>query len=83
MKYCIANNYGRGFFTNEDRKNFHLGGHPGNLWVVEDNEFGNAWIKRVNGVELTKEEGEAMLNEILKPREEKLEDFLPYCQLME
>jgi hypothetical protein len=62
MKYCIANNYGHGFFTTTDRNNFFLAGFPENIWVVGDNEFGNAWIQKVNGVEKTKEEAQAILD---------------------
>ena len=71
MKYCIANNYGHGFFTHEDRNNFFLAGFPENIWVVGDNEFGKAWIQRVNGVEKTKEEAQAILDALtLKAQQE-------------
>jgi len=33
-KYCTATNWGKNFFTHEERKQFHLSGHPGEVWVV-------------------------------------------------
>jgi hypothetical protein len=28
-KYCTATNWGKNFFTHEERKQFYLSGHPG------------------------------------------------------
>ena len=41
---------------------FYLAGHPGNVWVVGDNVYGNAWIKRNNGVIKTKENAQAIVD---------------------
>ena len=40
-KYCTATNWGKNFFTHEERKQFHLSGHPGDVWVVGDNLYGD------------------------------------------
>ena len=40
-KYCTATNWGKGFFTHEERRQFHLSGHPGEVWVVGDNLYGD------------------------------------------
>ena len=32
--YCTATNTGKGFFTHQDRNDFYLSGHPGDVWVV-------------------------------------------------
>jgi hypothetical protein len=41
---------------------FYLSGHPGDVWVVEDNLYGNAWIKRNNGVVKSKENAQAIVD---------------------
>ena len=61
-KYCVAENWGKDFFTARERMNFHLSGHPGNVWVVGDNLYGAKWIKKVSGVSKTKEEAQAIVD---------------------
>ena len=48
-KYCTATNWGKNFFTHEERKHFYLRGHPGEVWVVGDNHHGDDWISKVDG----------------------------------
>ena len=57
-KYCTATNWGKNFFTHEERKMFFLSGHPGEIWVVGDNLYGDQWIAKVNGAIKTKEEAQ-------------------------
>ena len=70
MKYCIAKNTGKGFITHQDFllynfKNFF------DIWVLNDNIGDVDWIKRVNGIEKTKDEAQALLDaEILKLQNE-------------
>lgn len=54
MKYFVASNTGKGFYTHQDRELAHLSGHPGDIWVVGDANA--AWGERVSGVEKTLEE---------------------------
>ena len=61
-KYCTATNWGKGFFTHEERKQFHLSGHPGEVWVVGDNHYGDEWISKVAGAIKTKEEAQTIVN---------------------
>ena len=61
-KYCVAENWGKDFFTARERMNFHLSGHPGDVWVVGDNLYGAKWIKKVSGVSKTKEEAQAIVD---------------------
>mgnify|MGYP003119647964 FL=1 len=61
-KYCVATNWGKDFFTARERMEFHLSGHPGNVWVVGDNLYGNAWIKKVSGDVKTKSEAQAIVD---------------------
>ena len=60
-KYCTATNWGKNFFTHEERKHFHLSGHPGEVWVVGDNHHGDEWIGKVDGALKTKEEAQAIV----------------------
>tara|TARA_R100000664_G_scaffold29244_1_gene41005 strand:- start:14 stop:301 length:288 start_codon:yes stop_codon:yes gene_type:complete len=61
-KYCTATNWGKNFFTHEERKMFYLRGHPGEVWVVGDNHHGDDWINKVDGAIKTKEEAQAIVN---------------------
>ena len=60
-KYCTATNWGKNFFTHEERKQFYLSGHPGEIWVVGDNMFGDQWISKVSGALKTKSEAQAIV----------------------
>ena len=60
-KYCTATNWGKNFFTHEERKHFYLRGHPGKVWVVGDNLYGDQWISKVAGAIKTKEEAQAIV----------------------
>tara|TARA_R100000995_G_C3482040_1_gene124533 strand:+ start:285 stop:569 length:285 start_codon:yes stop_codon:yes gene_type:complete len=60
-KYCTATNWGKDFFTHEERKQFYLSGHPGEVWVVADNMFGDQWIGKVSGAIKSKSEAQAIV----------------------
>ncbi len=60
-KYCTATNWGKNFFTHEERKQFYLRGHAGDVWVVGDNHHGDEWIAKVDGALKTKEEAQAIV----------------------
>ena len=60
-KYCTATNWGKNFFTHEERKQFHLSGHAGDVWVVGDNLYGDQWISKVSGAIKSKEEAQAIV----------------------
>ena len=64
--YCTATNTGKGFFTHEDRDNFYLSGHPGDVWVVGNNAAGVSWIHRVSGTAKTKAEAQAIVDGIME-----------------
>ena len=61
-KYCTATNWGKGFFTHEERRQFHLSGHPAEVWVVGDNLYGDQWIGKVSGALKTKAEAQALVD---------------------
>ena len=59
--YGTATNTGKGFFTHEDRRAFHLRGYPAEVWVIGNNEKGAYWLAEKNGVEKTKSEAQALV----------------------
>ena len=60
--YCTATNTGKGFFTAEDRNDFYLSGHAGDVWVVGNNAAGVSWINRVTGTGKTKAEAQTIVD---------------------
>ena len=60
--YCTATNFGKNFFTHEDRNDFYLSGHAGDVWVVGNNNAGISWINRVEGTAKTKAEAQAIVD---------------------
>jgi len=60
--YCTATNWGKGFFTHDDRNNFYLSGHAGDVWVVGDNSKGSAWINRVSGTAKVKADAQVIVD---------------------
>ena len=60
--YCTATNTGKGFFTHQDRNDFYLSGHAGNVWVVGNNAAGISWINRVVGTAKLKAEAQAIVD---------------------
>ena len=61
-KYCTATNWGKNFFTAEERRHFYLRGHAGNVWVVGDNHHGDEWRARVSSVSKTQAAAQAILD---------------------
>ena len=63
--YCTATNTGKGFITHAEQENatpLNPRGYPGNVWQVEDNATGQAWITKVSGVSKTKAEAQALVD---------------------
>ena len=71
MKYCIANNFGKGFITHRDSVAFEFQGYPCDIWILKENTGDIDWIQRVGGTEVTKEEAQKILDtEVLRLQEE-------------
>ena len=64
--YCTATNTGKGFYTHEDRNDFYLSGHPGDVWVVGNNPAGIGCINRINGTGKLKAEAQAIVDGIVE-----------------
>ena len=60
--YCTATSTGLGFITHQDRNDFYLSGHPGEVWIIGDNSEGAAWINRVSGTNKTQVEAQAIVD---------------------
>ena len=60
--YYTATNFGKGFFTHEDRNDFYLSGHAGDVWVVGNNAAGVSWINRVSGTAKVKADAQAIVD---------------------
>ena len=64
--YCTATNWGKDFFTHQDRNDFYLSGHVGDVWVVGDNAKGSAWVSKISGTSKTKAEAQAIVDGIIE-----------------
>jgi len=67
--YCTATNTGKNFYTAQDRNDFYLSGHAGNLWIVGNNPAGVSWINRVNGTGKLKAEAQAIVDAIVEEQQ--------------
>ena len=72
--YGTATNYGKNFFTHEDRRNFFLRGYPANVWVVGNNEKGATWLAEKNGVEKTKTQAQTLVTAAVDTAKETWDD---------
>ena len=77
--YCTATNTGKGFFTHQDRNDFYLSGHAGDVWVVGNNAAGVSWINRVSGTGKTAAEAQAIVDGIIETRQAEW-DALPEAE---
>jgi hypothetical protein len=50
--YGVASNYGKDFFTAQDRQNFFLRGFPGDVWVIGATEKTNLNRQRPTAINL-------------------------------
>ena len=65
-KYCVAENWGKGFITHDDSSKFQISGFPGNLWQIPaNNQDANLWVNKVAGVWKTKEEAQAIVDALI------------------
>jgi hypothetical protein len=62
-KYCVAENWGKGFITHDDASKFQISGFPGNVWQIPaDNQDANLWVNKVAGSFKTKAEAQAIVD---------------------
>jgi hypothetical protein len=58
MAYYQVENTGVGFITHEDNETAHIAGYPANIWITDN----TAWASRVEAIEKTKEEAQALVD---------------------
>jgi len=63
--YCTATNTGKGFITGEDRNRLTIEEHVGDVWVVENNNYGISWINRVSGTAKVKADAQAIVDGVI------------------
>ena len=62
-KYCVAENWGKGFITHNDSSKFQISGFPGNVWQIPaNNQEANLWVSKVAGTYKTKAEAQAIVD---------------------
>ena len=64
--YCTATNYGKGFYTHQERNKFYLSGHPGDVWAVGNNAAGVSWINRIEGTAKVKADAQTIVDGIME-----------------
>jgi len=62
-RYCIAENWGKGFIENNDSAHFQISGYPANIRQLPiNNQRANLWIAKVLGTVKTRDEAQAILD---------------------
>ena len=62
-KYCVAENWGKGFITHSDSSKYQVSGFPGNVWQIPaNNQDANLWVNKVAGSFKTKAEAQAIVD---------------------
>lgn len=67
-KYYYAINTGHGFITHQENEIAHIAEYPGNIFVTAN----TAWAARVNAVEKTKAEAQAIVDAAISAAEQSL-----------
>ena len=62
-KYCVAENWGKGFIEAHESIDIDFSGLPGNVWRLPiNNKYANLWVAKVEAVYKTKEEAQALID---------------------
>ena len=65
-QYCVAENWGKGFFNRSESSRITFKGYPGNVWQVPAyNKHGNLWVAKVAGAVKTKDEAQTIVTAIV------------------
>ena len=69
-KYSVKENWGKkasgdSFIRHEDRRQFHIEGFTGNVWVTDDNVYADRWIARHSATAKTKSEAQAIVDGVI------------------
>ena len=62
-KYCVAENWGKGFIDHSESATIGFAGFPGNVWrIPANNKDANLWVFKVAGSFKTKSEAQAIVD---------------------
>ena len=62
-KYCVAENWGKGFITHSDSSKYQVSGFPGNVWQIPaNNQDANLWVYKVAGTFKKTAEAQAIVD---------------------
>ena len=65
-KYCVAENWGKGFIEAHESRDIGFAGLPANVWKLPiNNKYANLWVAKVEAVYKTKEEAQAIIDPII------------------
>jgi len=65
-KYCVAENWGKGFIDIKEARAFRPSGFPGNVWQIPaNNKDANLWVNKVAGTFKTKSEAQAIVDAVI------------------
>jgi hypothetical protein len=62
-KYCVAENWGKGFIDHGESATIGFAGFPGNVWrIPANNKDANLWVFKVAGSFKTNAEAQAIVD---------------------
>jgi len=62
-RYCVAENWGKGFIEHDESRKITFNGYPANVWgLPTNNKDANLWINKVLGTVKTHSEAQALVN---------------------
>jgi len=62
-KYCVAENWGKGFIEHSESATISFASFPGNVWrIPANNKSANLWVAKVGGSFKTKAEAQAIVD---------------------
>ena len=62
-KYCVAENWGKGFIEHEESSQINFVGYPANVWRLPiNNKNANLWINKVLGTLKTRTEAQTLVD---------------------
>jgi hypothetical protein len=65
-KYCVAENWGKGFIDINEARLFRPSEFPGNIWQIpENNKDANFWVHKVAGTFKTKAEAQTIVDAVI------------------
>ena len=63
--FCVKTYTSKGMITVDDTRKFKIQGYPGDVWEVENNLYGQAWITRNGATIKTLEQAQTIVNDVI------------------